>query len=253
MKKVKSALTFFLPSRILMRKFPRESSPLFRKLVLEPGVIGAKDITSFTKLFNFNDVWIFHGVAMKQHEKAIVLSGPSGIGKSTLLRKVARMGMAEPMDDGFILVGRAKGCYHVLEGGLYPTYRTITVISKCLRILSRYQSPYLNIDHHHTMAKAIKRGEMLQNLAVWIGSIVTKNRRSERVISSPVRLAKLFLVTHPNDLIPPKRISGETLETADTDDIERIFNNYASCEVFHFYEDGLRSAIHDRILAELRS
>jgi hypothetical protein len=103
------------------------------------------------------------------------------------------------------------------------------------------------------MAKAIKRGEMLQNLAALIGSIVTKNRRSERVISTPVRLAKLFLVTHPNDLNPPRRISGETIETPNTGDIERIFNNYASCEVIHSYEEGLRRTLHDRILAELRS
>ena len=253
MKKAKRALTFFLPSRILTKKFPRESSPLFRKLVIEPGAIDAQDITSFTNLFNFDDVWIFHGIVLKHHEKAIVLSGPPGIGKSTLLRKTARMGMAEPMDDGFILVGRANGCYYVLESGLYTTCRTISVISRWLRILFRYQSPYLNITHHHTMAKAIKKGEILQNLAVWIGSIVTKNRSSERVISSRVRLSKLFLVTNANDLNPPRRINGETLETVDTDDIERIFNNYADCEVFHSRGESLRSTIHDRIMAEIRS
>lgn len=253
MKEIKRALAFFLPSRNLMRKLPLELPPLFKKLVLEPGAITARDITSFIAIFNFDDIWIFPGVAMKQNEKAIVLSGPPGVGKSTLLRKVACMGMAEPIDDGFILVGRADGCYYVLDGGLYPTMRTTTVIGIWLRTLFRYRSPYLDIDNCHTMAKAIKRGKMLGNLAVLIGSIFTKNRRAEGFILSPVRLARLFLVTHPNNLNPARRLSGEKIGTPDTGDIERIFNTYASCEVIHSYEEGFRKALQEEILSYLRT
>lgn len=235
-----------------MRKLPRESSLPFRKLALEPGAITADDITSFTKLFNFDDVWIFHGIAIKRRETALILSGPPGIGKSSLLQTIVRAGKAEPIDDGFILVGKANGSYYVLKSGLYPTLKTISVISKWLKVLLRHQSPYLNSGSPYVPAKAIKRGEMVHNLAVLIGSIVTKNRRSERVTSSMVTLRKLFLVAHPSDLYPPRRIRGETIETPDTGGIEGIFNNYASCEVIHYYEADLRRTLHDGVLAELR-
>ena len=236
-----------------MRKFPRESLSLFKKLALEPNMVTAQDIIPFTKQFEFDDVWIFHGIAMKWKEKAIVLSGLAGIGKSTLLRKIARTGMAEPIDDGFILVGRANSCYYVLESGLYPALRTISVLSKWLRKLSGYQSPYLNIDRYHNMVNAIKRGEVLHNLAVLIGSIVTKNRGSEGVISSPVRLVKLILVTHQNDPYPPRRICGETIKSLNAGNAEKIFNNYTSCEVIHSNEQGLRGIVCDMILTELKN
>ena len=246
-------MRFFSPSRNLMRKFPQESSPLFKKLVVEPGAVTAQDILSFTKQFDFDDVWIFHGIALKQNRKAIILSGPSGIGKSSLLRKITRMGMAEPMDDGFILVGRANCHYYVLESGLYPTVRTISVLSKWLRMLFRYQCPYLNNGHHRAMVKEIKRGEMLHNIAVLIGSIITKNRSSERVISRPVKLVKLLLVKHPNDCHLPRRICRETIESLNAENVVKMFENYTRSEVVHSHEQGLRRIIYDRILTELRS
>lgn len=251
MNKIKRALGFWA-SRNLSRKFPRESSLLFRKLVLEPSAITAEDITSFTKLHNFDDVWIFHGIAMKHCDNAFVLAGPQGIGKSSLLRTILRAGIAEPIDDGFILVCKAGESYYVLNSGLYPMMKTISVISTWLKTLLRYQSPYLDGGHQYVTAETMKRGEILHNLAVLIGSIVTKNRRSERAISAPVKLRKLFLVGHPHDLYPPRRIRGETIETPDTGNIERIFNYYSSCEVIHSYMDGLRKILYDGMLAELR-
>jgi len=252
MNKVKRALKVF-SSRNLMRKFPRESLSLFKELALEPNMVTAQDIMSFAEQFEFDDVWIFHGIAMKFKEKAIVLSGLPGIGKSTLLRKIARTGMAEPIDDGFILVGRANSCYYVLESGLYPTLRTISILAKWLRKLFWYQSPYLNTDRYHNMVYAIKGGEVLHNLAVLIASIVTKNRGSERVISSPVRLVKLILVTHHNDPHPPRRISGGTIQSLNAGDAGKLFKNYASCEVIYCHEEGLREIILDMILTESKS
>ncbi len=242
-------LKFLFPSRNLMRKLPRESSPLFKKLLLEPGAVTAQDILSFNKQFDFDDVWIFHGAALKQNKRAIILSGPSGIGKSSLLRKIVRMRMAEAIDDGFILVGRANCSYFVLESGLYPAVRTISVVSKCLRVLFRYQCPYLG-NHRAVVRK--KSWEMMHNIAALIGSIVSKDRSSERVTSSPVRLAKLFLVADPNDDYPPIRLCGETIESLAVGNAEKILDNYASCEVINSCE-GLKRTLYDRIVAELRN
>jgi hypothetical protein len=240
-------------SRNLIRKFPEASLPIFKKLALEPTAVTVEDIMSSIKQFEFDDVWLLHGVAMKRKGGATVLSGPVGIGKSTLLRKVTRSGLAEPLDDGFILVGRVKGCYYVLASGLYPVIRTISIISKSLRMLFRCQSPYLNTNLHRDLTKARKREKLLHDCAVLIGSIVTKGRRSERVISRPVRLAKLFLVTHQSDCNPPRRIHGDTIEFVKANEATKLFNNYLSCEVICSYEEGLGKIISKRIFSESKS
>lgn len=210
-------------------------------------MLAAQDIIPFTKQFGFDDVWIFHGIAMERKGNAIVLAGPSGIGKSTLLRRFARTNIARPLDDGFIFVGRTDGCYYVVETGLYINLRTISVISKWLRILTTCKNPYLNTDHHYDMDKAIGRGQLLHNLAVLIGSVINKNRSDAEVILNPVRLVKLFLVTHQKDCQPPRRICGETIVSINAGDTEKIFNNYSSCEVIPHIEHGLKRILYDRI------
>ncbi len=207
MNKVKRTLKV-IASRNLMAKFPRESLSFFKKLVLEPNMVTTQDIMTFKKQAEFEDVWIFHGIAMERKGKAIVLAGPPGIGKSTLLRKITRAGMAKPIDDGNVVVGRRDNCYYVLKSGLYSTVRTISIVSKGLRILFRYQSPYLNADPRHNLIKAIRRGEMLHNLAVLTGSIIARNRSSEEVIVNPVRLERLLLVIHQEDPQLSRRMCG---------------------------------------------
>src|SRR4030042_5789782 len=235
---IKNALREF-SSRNLRTKLPRDSLPLFNKLVFEPGNVTVADITSFKKQFAFDDAWIFHGIAMERGEKAIVVSGPPGTGKSTLLRKFTRMNTARPVDDGFILIGRSNGSYYIAESGFYATLRTISILSKWLRILTRYESPYLSSEYLHDMEKAIRRGQLLHNIAFLIGSLVNKNRSSVKVTSRPLRLVKLFLVKHEKDSHPPKRISGDKIESVDVADTEKIFSKYGSCEVFHSTENGL--------------
>jgi hypothetical protein len=236
-----------LSSENLRTKFPRESLPLFKKLVLEPDNVTVADITPIKKQFAFDDVWIFHGVAMEREGKAIVVSGPSGIGKSTLLRKFAHMKMARPVDDGFIFTGRSNGCYYIVESGLYAELRTIHILSKWLRILVKYESPYLESDYPSDMDKAIRRGQLLHNIAVLIGSFIGKNRSSMKGTSSPLKLVKLFLVKHEKDGYPPKRIGGDKIETVDAADTEKIFCEHSSCEVFHSTERGLEKILFNRL------
>src|SRR5512135_946086 len=116
MKRIKNAFRDSL-SRHLRAKSPRESLALFNKLVFEPDNVDVEDIMPFKKLFEFDDVWIFHGIAMEQEGEAILVSGPSGIGKSTLLRKFTHLNMARPLDDGFILIGKKNACYYIVESG----------------------------------------------------------------------------------------------------------------------------------------
>jgi hypothetical protein len=245
-KKILRAFT----ERKLMRKFPEASLPIFKKLALGPGEVTGKDIMSATKQFGFDEVWLFHGVAMKWKGDAVVLSGPFGIGKSTLLRKVARRGLVEPLDDGFVLVGRADGGYYVLVSGLYPVLRTISIVSKSLRSLFRYRSPYLKADSHHDLVKAKKRGKLLHDFAVVIGSVVTRTRNHERVMARPVRLLKLVLVTHQDDCHPPRRIRRDTIETIKPIEAEKLFNNYLSCEAIELCEEGLGETVYNRIFSD---
>jgi hypothetical protein len=246
MNRIRSALRDFL-SRHLRARSPRESFPLFNKLVFEPDKVTLADITPFKKQFGFDDIWIFHGIAMEREGKAILVSGPSGIGKSTLLRKFASLNMARPLDDGFILIGRNNGCYYIVESGLYDAMRTISILSKWLRILAKHESPYLCSDYPRDMDKGIRRGQLLHSIAFVIGALVSQNRSSVKVTSSPVRLVKLFLVKHEKDRHPPKRIGGDKIETIDAADAEEIFSKHLSCEVFHSTERGIKGLLFNRI------
>jgi hypothetical protein len=155
--------------------------------------------------------------------------------------------MARPVDDGFILIGRAKGSYYIVESGLYFTLRTISILSKWLRILARHESPFLSSDYPHDMEKAIRRGQFLHNIAFLIGSLVNKNRSSVKVTSCPVRLVKLLLVKHERDSHPPKRINGDRIESVNAADTEKIFTEYLSCEVFRSTEPGLERILYNRL------
>lgn len=251
MNKIKKTLKAFT-TRNLLAKFPSEAPHLLKKLSLEPDAVEAQDGLAFMGEFGFEDLWIFHGVAMKDRGgRAIVLAGPAGIGKSTLLRKVAGMGLAEPMDDGFIVAGMIRGQYCILESGLYPAQKTISVLSKWLRMLSGYKSPYLHDECQRDLAGAKRRGEMLHNCAVLIGSIVIRNRSSDRWSSVPVKLTKLFLVESRGDRYTPRRISGEAIESLDAVSVARIFSNYTGCEVSRPCGKEINKALYNRILAEL--
>lgn len=223
-------------------------------MALEPDSVTAQDGLAFTRELGFEDLWIFHGVAIKDRAgRAIVLTGPAGIGKSTLLRKVAGTGLAEPMDDGFVVVAKAGGSHCVIASGLYPSLRTISILSNWLRIMVGYQSPYFFEKDQRDFEGAVNKSEMLHNLAVLIGSIIMRDRSSHEWKSVPVRLMKLFLVACQGDRHPPRRICGEEMESIDAGSAARIFSDHASCEVIHLSGKERWRALYNRILAELES
>lgn len=224
-----------------------------KKLATEPGAVTPQDIALFAQQFNFEEVWIFHGIALKRKGRAVILSGPSGIGKSSLLRKIARMKAAEPMDDGFVVAGRDKCHYYVFESGLYHTVKPIAVASRWLRALFGYRCPYLRWGNHRGMVRDLKRGETLHNIAVVIGSLIARDRSSETVTSGPVKLTTLLLVEHPDDCHPPRRIGKETMEPVTVPDTVKKFENYARSEVILSHEPGLWKIMLDKILTELKN
>ncbi len=236
--------------RHLTSKFPRETPSIVKKLAIEPGAVTLQDVARFAEQFNFEEVWIFHGIALKQKGSAVILSGPSGIGKSSLLRKITRMKAAEPMDDGFIVAGKVKHDYYVLESGLYHTVKPVAVASRWLRVLFRYRCPYLHNGHRGDMVRDMKKGETLHNIAVVIGSLIAKDRSSEAVTSTPVRLAKLLLVEHPGDCHLPRRTGKETMESVPVRDTAKMFEDYAMSEVIRSHEPGLWKVMLDKILTE---
>jgi hypothetical protein len=238
--------------RHLTSKFPREVPSFVKKLAIEPGAVTPQDVALFARQFGFEEVWIFHGIALKQRGRAVILSGPSGIGKSSLLRKITRMKAAEPMDDGFIVAGKEDGCYYVFESGLYHTVEPVAVASKWLRTLFRYRCPYLRNGDRRGMVRDMKKGETLHNIAVVIGSLIAKDRSSGAVTSGPVRLAKLLLVEHPEDCHLPRRIRKETMEPVAVQDTAKMFEDYARSEIIRSHEEGLWQIMFDKILTGLR-
>ncbi len=104
------------------------------------------EIEGIRKKFGLNDLYVVHGFAVQRDGKAYVMSGPPGIGKSTMLAGLMRQG-ARPIDDGFVLLGRkADGSHVVVSTGAFEPKRARTLIEQRLRRRYDYKSPFLDAE-----------------------------------------------------------------------------------------------------------
>lgn len=245
MNRIKTVLHNF-SSKKLKGKFPLTALTLHKKLVTEINNINETDIHPFLSIFEFKDLWIFHGVAMEKDGKGILFSGPPGIGKSTVMRSLGRKKIVIPLEDGFVTIGRTDHSYYIVESGLYSSLKVISILSKLLRIITRYKSPYL--DHRCNFKKSVARGITLHNLAVLIGSVIIKNNSSEPVKPRLIKLVKLFLVSHPSQIYLPQRAHKESFKLFTPYNTEHILNPYVQCEIIPSCQNNIKRIILEKII-----
>ena len=79
-------------------------------------------------------MFVLHGNALAAPgEGAVIVLGPSGVGKSTICASLASLGRAELLEDGLVVVGRRENRWYVLETGTRGVLSRASRISSLLR------------------------------------------------------------------------------------------------------------------------
>ncbi len=76
---------------------------------------------------------ILHGTAVMCRAGALVVSGPPGVGKSTVLRSLAERDVLEVLEDGLVLVGQRGDRWSMIESGVGPLLERMSRISLMIR------------------------------------------------------------------------------------------------------------------------
>lgn len=84
--------------------------------------------------YGLEELIVVHGSAWSDEGGCTLVSGPPGIGKSTLLRTLERSGQGQFVEDGLLLVGLRAGRWHLLVTG------TLAVLDRTSRIGGRVHS-----------------------------------------------------------------------------------------------------------------
>jgi len=165
----------------------------------------AEETRDLQHRWNFEALYVLHGNALaRSGVGALVLLGPSGVGKSTVSYSLVRNGWAELVEDGLVVVGSRQGHWHVLSTG------TMRVLSRASRIGARLRR--LTFARRSVFLDAeIERSGLrwkLDRIRAWASFTlaVLLTRDQGRFSPSLLPVARLVLAEHPNVVRPELRI-----------------------------------------------
>jgi len=159
--------------------------------------------------FNLNQLYLVHGIAVDVDGRGVVVMGPAGIGKSTVLRELIKDHKVKPIDDGFVLIGRDRdtGVFNIVPTGLYEVNQKFSRISKTLRVCCNYVSPFL-VEDSSRFEGANIRGRIIQRVSRMAGYLVVRPPAHPSE-GGKTGLDKILYVSHERDTLKPGEI-GET-------------------------------------------
>ncbi len=197
------------------KKLPRGVVTFQYKLYNNLGIDWG-EIESVRKKFGFTDIILFHGVAMERHGKAVVVSGPHGIGKSTTMRSLERNNIAKSIDDGVIIIGQRGNKLFVLETGTYHWRKKASIASKFFRFGSRGVFAKGKPLDKKKIESAKKRVYVTIALpSELVASAALKDRSNESFEPREIELRKIVLLPHPQDIQKPRLIHGNKITEMD--------------------------------------
>ncbi|MDD3083923.1 MAG: hypothetical protein PHP82_02795 [Candidatus ainarchaeum sp.] len=202
-----SARTIERSIRKGVRKQPR-GALTFQYRVFN-GKIDLMEVNNLKKKFGFKEVFLLHGVAMRVNDRAIILTGPRGSGKTTVMNNLARLGKVRPVEDGIVVIGQKKNGFFVVESGTLPWRQTRATIKRFSPIKGHQVSRKgLRKTNQFTQETAIYEGALSESIA----SFTTKNRSKKIFEPIAIPLGKVVLVSAKQDLHKPLKINGQKVE-----------------------------------------
>lgn len=98
---------------------------------------GAAAASEALSRLGFDEFLVLHGGAWLDGGGATLISGPAGIGKSSVLRELEADGHGRLVEDGLLLVGVRRGGWHLVTTGTHDLLTRASRISRRVRDLMR--------------------------------------------------------------------------------------------------------------------
>ncbi|MFH1403812.1 MAG: hypothetical protein ABIH11_06065 [Candidatus Altiarchaeota archaeon] len=160
--------------------------------------------------FNVGDMILMHGIAFEANGKAVMLTGPPGIGKSTAIAKLGRRFNIKVMDDGFVLAGvdNEGGQPKVIQTGIHGS-TTMRRVEGALRRMLVPNTPYLDLVGGQS-DEAFTDRKVWYNFSTRLSRVVGTSVAAmmppwKKMEFTPreVELADIIFLRHENDEHPP--------------------------------------------------
>ena len=142
-----------------------------------------------------NKLKMIHGSVIKIGDSIIVLSGPRGIGKSTLCKQLTKQG-AKLVDDGALIIVETKGKQLIIPSNMASYNRAYNFYKEILR------KPFRKIyQHGDPQLPALTRIDtQIAKISAFLGAL-TARRSSTKTLSLPITRI-LFFNDHLEQLQP---------------------------------------------------
>ncbi len=228
----------------LEAKYPKGTLVLPRKI--RGDLETSLEIKEFLDRFGFEMGMVLHGVAVEKNGRAVIISGPQGTEKSTVMRKLVNSRIAKPVDDGEVIIGKKGSRFFVMETGRYPLKRHQSIVSKITRVLTGYKSPYTK--HRPKNFEMLrKQGERKHRNATITASMTAKDRSGENAEQRLVELGNVFLLTHPKETLKPKVFSRKGKKSIRANRLPKHLNSTVGVEFLPSHKKGLKKTLLDKI------
>ncbi len=202
----------------------------FQYRMFGPKKIDWNQINSLRNRFNFSDVYLFHGVAMNVGGNAVVVSGPRGMGKTTLLKNLAKSKIASPIEDGLVVVGRSPKGLFVVETGTYDWRNKRANVKKIFpsQGASNFKKNGFKENFSPFNTSVFLEGAFSETVA----NILTRDKSKNDFSSKQLPLKRLIIVPHEKDLHKPIKIVGNSIESINSDNAKEELSRFTETVSF---------------------
>lgn len=207
-----------------------EGALKFPFLLQRPKEVDFAEIEGVRKKFGVSDIFRVHGMAFKAGKRTIVVIGPRGVGKSTLLRALSAKGMATQIEDGEVVLARNTAQneqgFKLIETGRHELRTHISKISKAVRKSVGFGSPYrIEGLSEKSFRRQYAWGNALGRVSELAGRL--SYRRKSRAPFSPKSfgVSEIVWIQTRREKIMPSQIVGNSIsKTTNAQIVEELKN-----------------------------